>query len=78
MPRPRERTFGAVAGGGGPIMASSGSESEADEAAYFLPFVDPSFVSENIVFLFFLGLAELRVPLSWNSGESGLRKSRRR
>ena len=79
MPRPRDRTLGAGAGGGGPMMASSGSESEVEEAAWFLPFTDPSlFVSETAVLSRFLGLAELRVPLSWNSGESDLRKSRRR
>ena len=37
------------------MIASSGSESEADEAAYFLPLVDPSFfVFKTAVLSFFL------------------------
>ena len=46
------------------MIASSGSDSEADEAAYFLPLVDPSFfVFGDVVLSFFLILAELPLPL---------------
>ena len=47
------------------MIASSGSESEAEEGAWFLPFVNWSFFfSETVVLSSFPDFAGLRVPLA--------------
>lgn len=79
MPRPRARILGAGRGGGGPIMDSRGSESEAGEGALFMPFVEPVFVVFGDGLLSrSLALAKPRVSLVWDLLELDLLRVDRR